>query len=239
MFFCFFFWVGFYGPFKNISLISSRLFIKDGRKPENTGKKHLTICKQNLAFPHVTQARLKPQQWETQWIKSQLSCPLGYGGPLDILRYFRRFCKHSPSLFHTSRFHPSKFGAVENTVLKKISIVLEEISLNIGADFQISAVVAASRISDWKKSWASFALPHFSFFANISSDEKRQASGTFPPCLCIYTYEVPLAVSSHLRDCSNSMSLWSLLSSSSSCVSFAHCSQSLILVSSETKSNIQ
>ena len=42
---------GFYGPFKNISLISSQSFIKGGRKPENPGKNHLTIRKQNLAFP--------------------------------------------------------------------------------------------------------------------------------------------------------------------------------------------
>ena len=33
---------GFYGPFKNISVISSRSFIKDDRKPEDPGgKKHL------------------------------------------------------------------------------------------------------------------------------------------------------------------------------------------------------
>ena len=80
-FFFFFFWFGFYGPFKNISLISSRSFIKGGRKPENPEKNHLTIRKQNLAFPHMTRARLEPQRWETQWIKSQLSYPLGYGGP--------------------------------------------------------------------------------------------------------------------------------------------------------------
>ena len=71
----FFFPFGFYGPFKNISLISSRSFIKGGRKPENLGKNHLTICQQNLAFPPVTRARLEPQH------KSQLSYPLGYGGP--------------------------------------------------------------------------------------------------------------------------------------------------------------
>ena len=64
-FFCFFFLFGFYGPFKNISLISSRSFIEGGRKPENPEKNHLTICKQNLAFPHMTQARLEPQRWET------------------------------------------------------------------------------------------------------------------------------------------------------------------------------
>ena len=78
-----FFWLGFYGPFKNISLISSRSFIKSERKPEfikaerkpeNTEKKtskkqqqkkkHLTFRKQNLGFPHVTRARLEPQRWE-------------------------------------------------------------------------------------------------------------------------------------------------------------------------------
>ena len=61
----FFFWFGFYGPFKNISLISSRSFIEGGRKPENPEKNHLTIRKQNLAFPHMTRARLEPQRWET------------------------------------------------------------------------------------------------------------------------------------------------------------------------------
>ena len=40
---------GFYGPFKNISLVSRRSFIKGGRNP---GENHLTIRKQNLAFPH-------------------------------------------------------------------------------------------------------------------------------------------------------------------------------------------
>ena len=39
-------------------------FIKGGRKPENTGKNHLTIGKQNLAFPHMTRAKLEPQRWE-------------------------------------------------------------------------------------------------------------------------------------------------------------------------------
>ena len=76
-----FFLFGFYGPFKNISLTSSRSFIKSGRKLENPGKNHLTIHKQNLAFPHVTRARLELQWWETYGIKSQLYYPLGYGGP--------------------------------------------------------------------------------------------------------------------------------------------------------------
>ena len=52
MFFCFFLF-GFNGPFKNISLISSRSFIKGGRKLENPEKNHLTIHKQNLALRMV------------------------------------------------------------------------------------------------------------------------------------------------------------------------------------------
>ena len=60
--FFFFFRFGFYSPFKIISLISSRSFIKGGRKWENLGENHLTIRKQNLAFPHVTRARRKPQR---------------------------------------------------------------------------------------------------------------------------------------------------------------------------------
>ena len=39
--------------------------MKDGRNSEKPGKKHLTIRKQNFAFPHVTRARLEPQSWET------------------------------------------------------------------------------------------------------------------------------------------------------------------------------
>ena len=39
----FFFLFGFYGPFKNISLISSLSFIKGGQKLENPGKNHLTL----------------------------------------------------------------------------------------------------------------------------------------------------------------------------------------------------
>ena len=34
----YFFLFGFYGPFKNISLISSQLFIKGGQNQENRGK---------------------------------------------------------------------------------------------------------------------------------------------------------------------------------------------------------
>ena len=49
-FFFFFFDLGFMALFKNISLISSQSFSKGGRKPENPGKNHHTIHKQNLAF---------------------------------------------------------------------------------------------------------------------------------------------------------------------------------------------
>ena len=52
-FFIIIIWFGFYGPFKNISLISSWSFIKGGRKLESWGKNQLTIRKQNLAFPRV------------------------------------------------------------------------------------------------------------------------------------------------------------------------------------------
>ena len=64
-FFFFFIWV--LWPFQEyyISLISSQLFITGGQKPENPKKNHLTIHKQNFAFPHVTQAGLEPQRWET------------------------------------------------------------------------------------------------------------------------------------------------------------------------------
>ena len=48
----FFLSFGFYGPFKNIPLISSRSIIKGGRKPGNPGKKRAATHKQNLAFPH-------------------------------------------------------------------------------------------------------------------------------------------------------------------------------------------
>ena len=78
VFFCCFFLFVFYGPFKNISyneLIVHQRWEKTGEPGEN----HLTIRKQNLAFPYVTRVRLEPQQWETKCIKSQLSYPLGYG----------------------------------------------------------------------------------------------------------------------------------------------------------------
>ena len=51
--------------FTALSIIFYLSFIKGGRNSENPQKNHLTIHKQTLTFPHVTQARLKPQRWET------------------------------------------------------------------------------------------------------------------------------------------------------------------------------
>ena len=61
-FFFFFFDLGFTALSRIFSLISSRSFIEGGRKPEYPEKNHLTIRKQNLAFPHMTRARLEPQR---------------------------------------------------------------------------------------------------------------------------------------------------------------------------------
>ena len=51
----------FFGPFKNNLRISSRSFIKEGRKPENPEKNRLTVRQQNLSFPDMTRERLEPQ----------------------------------------------------------------------------------------------------------------------------------------------------------------------------------
>ena len=76
----FLFWL--YGPFKNISLKSSQSFIKGGQKPENPGKNHLTIRKQNLAFPHLTRVRLEPQpnliDLESALLSTRLRGPATY-----------------------------------------------------------------------------------------------------------------------------------------------------------------
>ena len=77
----FFVWV--LGPFKNISLIPSRSFIKGRRKPENPGKTTWPSVSRTW-LSHVTRVKLEPQRWETLWC--QLSNPLGYGGPHIILR---------------------------------------------------------------------------------------------------------------------------------------------------------
>ena len=44
-------WFGFYGPFKNISVISSQSFIKGGQKSENTEKKPPDHLYAELGFP--------------------------------------------------------------------------------------------------------------------------------------------------------------------------------------------
>ena len=79
VFFFVFFLFGFYGPFKNISLILSQSFIKGGQKLENPGKNHLTIRKQNLAFQR------DPREARTTAVRNLMakesSYPLGYGGP--------------------------------------------------------------------------------------------------------------------------------------------------------------
>ena len=75
----FFFWFGFYGPFKNISLISSQLFIKGGQKLEKTGEpreNHLTIHTQTLAFPHVTRTWLS-HMWPERGLSHSSEKPTG------------------------------------------------------------------------------------------------------------------------------------------------------------------
>ena len=52
VFFFFFFLFGFYGPFKNISHIEPIVYQRWAKTSEPGGKNHLTIRKQNLAFPH-------------------------------------------------------------------------------------------------------------------------------------------------------------------------------------------
>ena len=95
-FFCFLFLIWVLRPFKNISLMSSRSFIKGERKPENPGKNHLTIRKQNLAFPHVTRARLEPQRWETWWIKESALLFTRLQGPATVCmcqgHSFKSYC---------------------------------------------------------------------------------------------------------------------------------------------------
>ena len=55
----FFIWV--LRPFQEYFTYIDPIVHQIGRKPENPVKNHLTILKQNLAFPHVTRARLEPQ----------------------------------------------------------------------------------------------------------------------------------------------------------------------------------
>ena len=63
---------GFYGPSRIFHLYQADRSSKVGENLENPGKNHLTIRKQNLAFPHVTWVRLKPQRWEISLLLSDI-----------------------------------------------------------------------------------------------------------------------------------------------------------------------
>ena len=76
----------------NILYISSQSFIKDGRKPENPGKNHLTIRKQNLAFPRdpseaqTTEVRNLMDQ-ESALLSSRLRGPSDFFSLADLDLY--------------------------------------------------------------------------------------------------------------------------------------------------------
>ena len=59
--------IGFYGPFKNIALISSRSYIRGGPTPEYPEKKHLTYrCRTwHLAYAHGILIECKMAEAET------------------------------------------------------------------------------------------------------------------------------------------------------------------------------
>ena len=61
-FFFFFFDLGFIALSRIFHLYRADCSSQVGEKPENPEKNHLAIRKQNLAFPHVTRARLEPQR---------------------------------------------------------------------------------------------------------------------------------------------------------------------------------
>ena len=82
-----FFHLGFTSLSRIFHLYRANRSSKVGENWRTRGENHMTICKHNLAFPHVTRARLEPQWWETEWIKSQLSYPLGYRGPHLFMEY--------------------------------------------------------------------------------------------------------------------------------------------------------
>ena len=63
--FFFFFLIWVLWPFQEYFTYIEPIVHRRWRKPENPEKNHLTIRKQNLAFPHMTRARLEPQRWET------------------------------------------------------------------------------------------------------------------------------------------------------------------------------
>ena len=62
--FFFFFELGL-RPFQEYFIYQADRSSKVVENRRTRGKNHLTIRKQNLAFPHVTRARLEPQRWET------------------------------------------------------------------------------------------------------------------------------------------------------------------------------
>ena len=64
-FFFFFFYLGFTALSRIFHLYQANRSSKVGEKLEYPEKNHLTIRKQNLAFPHMTRAGLEPQRWET------------------------------------------------------------------------------------------------------------------------------------------------------------------------------
>ena len=59
----FFIWV--LWPFQEYFTYIEPIIHQRWVKAREPGKNHLTIRKQNLAFPQVTRARLEPQWWET------------------------------------------------------------------------------------------------------------------------------------------------------------------------------
>ena len=73
-FFFFFFCFGFYGPFKNISLISSRSFIKGGRKPESNDE-HNSIIEMWKCLKY----RLALHPWMPEWCPETSLRPRDYG----------------------------------------------------------------------------------------------------------------------------------------------------------------
>ena len=64
-FFFFFFDLGFTALSRIFHLYRADRSSKVGENRRTPEKNHLTIRKQNLAFPHMTRARLEPQRWET------------------------------------------------------------------------------------------------------------------------------------------------------------------------------
>ena len=64
-FFFFFFFIWVLRPFQEYFIYIKLMVHQRWAKTREHVENHLTIRKQNLAFPHVTWVRLEPQQWET------------------------------------------------------------------------------------------------------------------------------------------------------------------------------